>query len=203
MKLPDRRRAVLALFVALSTVAASPAPARKTPAIASEVLSDRSRMDEDLRVLCDEVGGRPTGSMAYGASLQWGVDSFRRAKVDSVALESYDAPARWEPVDAEAEVISPVGPFAGVSFGKAPSTAKRSRPRRRRGGGTRADSRGSVRRRAAACVADEAHAFLRDLLPNTRRSREVKAAVFFEEAAGRGVLFTSTRRGICSIAPIS
>ncbi|HEY3123253.1 MAG TPA: hypothetical protein VGK70_04245, partial [Thermoanaerobaculia bacterium] len=60
MRLPNRR-VMLAAFVALSTIAATPSPARKTPAIVSEVLSDRSRMEEDLRILCDEIGGRPTG----------------------------------------------------------------------------------------------------------------------------------------------
>jgi carboxypeptidase Q len=117
-------RALLAAFIGLSTIAASPAPARKTAPIAAEVLSDRSRLEEDLRILCDEVGGRPTGSMAYGAALEWGLEAFRRAKVDSVALESYDAPAKWEPVGAGAEVLSPVRfRLRVVSFGNAPSTA--------------------------------------------------------------------------------
>jgi carboxypeptidase Q len=123
MRFPKSRTA-LALFVACATLAATPAPTRKTPAIAAEVLSDRSRMDEDLRILCDEVGGRPTGSMAYGAALEWGLEAFRRAKVDSVALESYDAPALWEGVDAEASVVSPVRfPLRVVSFANAPSTS--------------------------------------------------------------------------------
>jgi hypothetical protein len=115
---------MLAAFVALSTLAATPSPTRKTPAIVSEVLSDRSRMEEDLRILCDEIGGRPTGSMAYGAALEWGLEAFRRANVDNVTLESYDAPAKWEPIDAEASVVSPVRfPLRVVSFGNAPSTS--------------------------------------------------------------------------------
>jgi hypothetical protein len=115
---------MLAAFVALSTIAATPSPARKTPAIVSEVLSDRSRMEEDLRILCDEIGGRPTGSMAYGAALEWGLEAFRRANVDNVTLEYYVAPAKWEPIDAEASVVSPVRfPLRVVSFGNAPSTS--------------------------------------------------------------------------------
>jgi carboxypeptidase Q len=153
MKLPDRR-VVLSVLVALSTLAASPAPARKTPAIAAEVLSDRSRMEEDLRLLCDEVGGRPTGSMAYGAALQWGVDAFRRAKVDTVALESYDAPARWEPIGAEAEVISPFRfPLRVVSFANAPSTREKIKaPLVDAGSGKRADF-GKLGRRARGAIA--------------------------------------------------
>jgi hypothetical protein len=153
MKLPDRR-VVLSVLVALSTLAATAAPARRTPAIASEVLSDRSRMEEDLRLLCDEVGGRPTGSMAYGAALQWGVDAFRRAKVDTVALESYDAPARWEPIGAEAEVISPFRfPLRVVSFANAPSTREKIKaPLVDAGSGKRADF-GKLGRRARGAIA--------------------------------------------------
>jgi hypothetical protein len=153
MKLPDRR-VVLSVLVALSTLAATAAPARRTPAIAAEVLSDRSRMEEDLRLLCDEVGGRPTGSMAYGAALQWGVDAFRRAKVDTVALESYDAPARWEPIGAEAEVISPFRfPLRVVSFANAPSTREKIKaPLVDAGSGKRADF-GKLGRRARGAIA--------------------------------------------------
>ena len=122
MRFPKSRTA-LALFVVFATLAATPQPARKTPPIAAEVLSDRSRMDEDLRILCDEVGGRPTGSMAYGAALEWGLQAFRRAKVDSVALESYNAPALWEGIGAEGSVVAPVRfPLHVVSFANAPST---------------------------------------------------------------------------------
>jgi len=194
MRLPDRR-AALALFVALSALAASPAPAPKTPAIASEVLSDRSRMDEDLRVLCDEVGGRPTGSMAYGASLQWGVDAFRRAKVDSVALESYEAPARWEPVDAEAEVISPVRfPLRVVSFGNAPSTSgKITAALVDAGSGRRADFeklKGEARG-AIALVRTKPMLSFDDLFAEYLAGPEMVEAA--EVARVAAVLFTSTR----------
>ena len=43
----------------------------------------------DLRVLTDEIGGRVTGSAGYEKALQWGVEAFRRAGVDSVKLEAY------------------------------------------------------------------------------------------------------------------
>ncbi|HEV8232844.1 MAG TPA: M28 family peptidase [Thermoanaerobaculia bacterium] len=189
------RRAVLSVFVVLSTLAAAPAPARKTPAIASEVLSDRSRMEEDLRLLCDEVGGRPTGSMAYGAALQWGVDAFRRAKVDSVALESYDAPARWEPIDAEAEVISPVRfPLRIVSFGNAPSTREKIKaPLVDAGSGTRADFErlGRQARGAIALVRTKPMLTFDDLFAEYLAGPEmVKAA---EASGAAAVLFVSTR----------
>jgi Zn-dependent M28 family amino/carboxypeptidase len=194
MKLPDRR-VVLSVLVALSTLAASPAPARKTPAIAAEVLSDRSRMEEDLRLLCDEVGGRPTGSMAYGAALQWGVDAFRRAKVDTVALESYDAPARWEPIGAEAEVISPFRfPLRVVSFANAPSTREKIKaPLVDAGSGKRADFEGLGRRArgAIALVRTKPMLSFEDLFAEYLAGPEMVEAA---DAAGvAAILFMSTR----------
>ena len=44
-----------------------------------EVLSVRNRMEEDLRVLTDEIGGRVTGSAACEEALEWGSEAFRRA----------------------------------------------------------------------------------------------------------------------------
>ncbi|HEY3173367.1 MAG TPA: hypothetical protein VGK86_12405, partial [Thermoanaerobaculia bacterium] len=135
MRLEIRRLAfvVLAALTATTAVSAAPAPAARKataapagamPAIAVEVLSPRSRMEEDLRILCDEIGGRATGSQAYEAALEWGKEAFRRAAVDSVELESYDAPAKWEGVRAVASVVSPVTfPLRVVSFGNAPSTS--------------------------------------------------------------------------------
>src|ERR1700693_6118270 len=58
------------------------APRESTPsgaaALIGEVLSPRNRMEEDLRVLTDEIGGRVTGSPGYEAALQWGVEALRR-----------------------------------------------------------------------------------------------------------------------------
>jgi carboxypeptidase Q len=189
------RRAVLSAFVVFATLAATLAPARRTPAIAAEVLSDRSRMDEDLRLLCDEVGGRPTGSMAYGASLQWGMDAFERAKVDSVALESYDAPARWEPIDAEAEVLSPVRfPLRVVSFGNAPSTRERIKaPLVDAGSGTRADFErlGREARGAIALVRSKPMLSFDDLFAEYRDGPEMLKAA--EASGAAAILFVSTR----------
>ena len=80
-------------------------------------------MEPDLRKLTDEIGGRVTGSAGYEKALQWGVEAFRRAGVDSVKLETYPVPAKWEAVSASAAVVAPVAfPLRVVSFGLAPST---------------------------------------------------------------------------------
>lgn len=194
MRFPNRR-AALALFVALSTIAATPSPARKLSTIASEVLSDRSRMDEDLRILCDEVGGRPTGSMAYGAALEWGLAAFRRAKVDSVALESYDAPALWEGIDAEASVVSPVRfPLNVVSFANAPSTSgKLKAPLVDAGFGNKAafEKLGSRARGAIALVRSKPMLSFDDLFAEYLAGHEMLKAG--EDARVAAILFVSTR----------
>ena len=98
-------------------------PDSASAALIGEVQSSRNRMEEDLRVLTDEIGGRVTGSPAYEAALRWGIDAFRRAGADTVKLESYDAPARWEAEVARASVVSPYRfPLKVTSFALAPST---------------------------------------------------------------------------------
>ena len=131
-----RRSILRVLLTALhlpAVLGAAPLPQVRTAVAASaatgssvligEVLSPRNRLEEDLRVLTDEIGGRVTGSPGYEAALQWGVEAFRRAGVDSVKLESYDAPARWEAESAAAAVVAPWQfPLRVVSFALAPST---------------------------------------------------------------------------------
>src|ERR1700693_2251585 len=102
------------------------APRESTPsgaaALIGEVLSPRNRMEEALRVLTPEMGGRVTGSPGYEAALQWGMEALRRAGVDSVRLEPYDAPARWESESAAPAVVPPYEcPLRVFSFALAPS----------------------------------------------------------------------------------
>ena len=113
------RLGVLALALA-SIARAQPEPA----AVLMERLTGQdSRLETDLRVLTDEIGGRVTGSAAYERALQWGVDAFRRAGVDSVRLEAYPVPARWEAVSASASIVEPWPiPLRVVSYALAPPT---------------------------------------------------------------------------------
>src|SRR5215472_3639002 len=54
-----------------------------------------SPLDEDLRRLSDEIGGRVTGSAAMARAVAWGVEGFKTAGVDA-HVESYELPATWE-----------------------------------------------------------------------------------------------------------
>ena len=119
-----RRLALAPILLAFAAAALAQAPAASQPAALVDLLTGpSSRLEPDLRVLTDEIGGRPTGSAAYERALRWGADAFRRAGVDSVKLESYESPARWEGISATAAVVSPeTFPLRVVSFGLAPST---------------------------------------------------------------------------------
>lgn len=65
-------------------------------------------MIDDLRELCDQIGGRPTGSSACDRAVQWSATKFRAAQVDSVKLEPYTVGANlWLPQSASAECIAP------------------------------------------------------------------------------------------------
>jgi hypothetical protein len=116
-----RRTPILAALLVLG----SPALRAEDPgALIERVTGPSSRLSPDLRSLTDEVGGRVTGSTGYEKALQWGIDAFKRAGVDSVKLEAYPVPVKWEAVSASASVAGPNG-FAlrVVSFGLAPSTS--------------------------------------------------------------------------------
>ncbi len=192
MRLPNRR-AALAVFVALSTIAATPAPARKAPAVASEVLSNRSRMEEDLRILTDEIGGRPTGSAAYEAALKWGEDAFRRAGVESVELEEYEAPSKWEGISAKASVTDPVKfPLRVVSFGMAPS-ASLTAPLVDAGNGRKADFEklGARLKGAIALVRSKPMLSFEDLFAEYLAGPEMMNAAI--DGGAGAILFVSTR----------
>jgi len=81
-----------------------------------------SPLDEDLRRLSDEIGGRVTGSAAMARAVAWGVDGFKAAGVD-VHTEGYELPATWEEGVSQFQLIGPVQfPISIVSIAWAPAT---------------------------------------------------------------------------------
>ncbi len=114
------RRLLAAGFAALLSSAAL---GQNAAAVIQSATGPSSRLESDLRVLTDQIGGRVTGSANYARALQWGMEAFRRAGVDSVRLESYPVPAQWEGIAAAASVVSPSAiPLRVVSLGLTPST---------------------------------------------------------------------------------
>jgi carboxypeptidase Q len=66
-----------------------------------------SPMEENLRRLTDEIGGRVTGSPEMAKAVEWGVGAFRAAGVD-VHTEKYTLPVTWREGDTRLELLGPV-----------------------------------------------------------------------------------------------
>jgi carboxypeptidase Q len=169
--------------------------AQDASVLIERVTGPSSRLEKDLRVLTDEIGGRVTNSPGYEKALQWGVDAFRRAGVDDVKLEDYPVPATWEAISISAAVVSPSEiPLRAASLGLAPST-----PGAVTGAvvdvgqGRRADfdRLGSTGRGAIALVHSQPMGSFEDLFAEYMEGPEtMQAAVDHGLAA---ILFTSTR----------
>jgi carboxypeptidase Q len=74
--------------------------------LAARALGDTPIFD-DLRELCDGIGGRPTGSPAATRAAQWAARKFREAGYSSAALEPFQVPNLWLPGSAEASALTP------------------------------------------------------------------------------------------------
>jgi len=81
-----------------------------------------SPMEENLRRLTDEVGGRVTGSPEMAKAVEWGVAAFRAAGVD-VHTEKYMLPVTWSEGETRLELLGPVKfPVRAISGGWSPGT---------------------------------------------------------------------------------
>src|SRR6266403_413790 len=66
-----------------------------------------SPLEENLRRLTDEVGGRVTGTPEMAKAVEWGVGAFRAAGVD-VHTEKYTLPVTWSEGETRLELLGPV-----------------------------------------------------------------------------------------------
>jgi hypothetical protein len=66
-----------------------------------------SPMEENLRRLTDEIGGRVTGSPEMAKAVEWGVGAFRAAGVN-VHTEKYTLPVTWNEGNTSLDVLQPV-----------------------------------------------------------------------------------------------
>jgi carboxypeptidase Q len=67
-----------------------------------------SRLEQDLRVLTDEIGGRVPGTRAMERAIAWAVTGMKAAGADSVVTESFTMPASWAEGATSVQVTSPV-----------------------------------------------------------------------------------------------
>lgn len=61
---------------------------------------------DDVKELCDQIGGRPTGSPACQRAVKWSVDKFKQFSIP-VTTEKYNMPNLWLAESAEASCLSP------------------------------------------------------------------------------------------------
>ena len=108
-----------------SPAACSAADASSCAQVASKIMPiilGPSPMEENLRRLTDEIGGRVTGSPEMAKAVEWGVAGFRAANID-VHTEKYTLPATWSEGDTRLELQGPVKfPIRLKSIGWSPAT---------------------------------------------------------------------------------
>jgi hypothetical protein len=118
--------AAAALAFALPSGDAAAAP-KASPARAAERLAGRALaatpLMEDLRQLCDEIGGRLSGSPAAERAVEWGLRKFREAGLQNVSGEPFTMPNLWLPESTEAACLAPEPfPIRAVAAPDSPST---------------------------------------------------------------------------------
>jgi len=82
--------------------------AQLNDAVMQEALKPSTPLQENLRVLADEIGGRVPGTPAMQKAIQWGVDAFKAAGADSVHTEDFTIPRSWAEGNTEVNVVAPV-----------------------------------------------------------------------------------------------
>ncbi|MGB7846700.1 MAG: M20/M25/M40 family metallo-hydrolase [Candidatus Acidiferrum sp.] len=97
--------------------ACAQAAAKITPIVMGD-----SPLEENLRRLTDDIGGRVTGSAEMAKAVDWAVTAFHAAGVD-VHTEKYTLPNAWSEGATRLELLGPVTfPVSLVSVGLSPAT---------------------------------------------------------------------------------
>jgi carboxypeptidase Q len=119
--IPAMKR-VLVFLAALSSICVAQKQA-DTERLMTEALKP-SPIQENLRVLTDEIGGRVPGTAALDKAVRWGADALKVAGADDVQVESYTIPRSWQEGATRVSITSPVRfTLRAVSFGWAPPTS--------------------------------------------------------------------------------
>ena len=102
--------------------ATEPSSCAEAAAKITPIVMGDSPLEENLRRLTDDIGGRVTGSPAMAKAVDWGVGAFRAAGID-VHTEKYTLPHTWSEGDTRLEVLGPATfPVSLVSLGLSPAT---------------------------------------------------------------------------------
>ena len=108
-----------------SAAACSATDASSCAAAAAKILPQvmgPSPLEENLRRLTDEVGGRVTGSPEMAKAVEWAVAAFRAEGVEA-HTEKYTLPVTWSEGETRLELLAPVRfPVHLVAEGWSPAT---------------------------------------------------------------------------------
>ena len=97
----------LLLLIAVPMLAGAPtASAEDLPRLLAEILGP-SPLEENLRYLSDEIGGRVSGSEANRRAVEWAAQTFRQIGVDRVETETFELPVSWSEGATRIEVLEP------------------------------------------------------------------------------------------------
>jgi carboxypeptidase Q len=102
------RSTLPALALAFVCATGSVAFAQSGEVVMQEALKSSTPLQENLRVLTDQIGGRVPGTAAMQQAVQWGLAGFKAAGADSVHIEEFTIPQSWAEGDTEANVVAPV-----------------------------------------------------------------------------------------------
>lgn len=124
-QLPPARDSLKPAQSALPTAACSVTDASTCAEATAKILPlvmGSSPMEENLRRLTDEIGGRVTGSPEMAKAVEWAVAAFRAAGVD-VHTEKYALPVTWSEGNTRLEVLGPLNfPVRLKAEGWSPAT---------------------------------------------------------------------------------
>lgn len=98
----------LVLLLALSSIDSPFSFAQSTDAVMQEALRPATPLQDNLRVLTDQIGGRIPGTPAMQQAVQWATAAFKTAGADSVHTEEFTIPASWAEGATEVDVVAPV-----------------------------------------------------------------------------------------------
>jgi len=85
-----------------------------------------SAIEQNLRHLTDEIGGRVSGTLALDRAVAWGVSAFKAAGADSVHVEEFSMPVSWTEGQTEVSITS-VGTAVVSESSKLPAVEFRPR----------------------------------------------------------------------------
>jgi hypothetical protein len=116
-----KSKAVFLLLMAASCLSL----AQSNDKVMQEALSASSPLQENLRVLTDEIGGRVPGTPQLTAAVKWAVERFKQAGADSVHTEEFTIAQSWAEGATEVSVVAPVAfHIAAHSVAWAPALAR-------------------------------------------------------------------------------